>query len=482
MLTDTPAPKTLYERLASEFLAQIQAGVLRPGDRLPSVRRVSVQKELSITTVRQAYQTLEDRGLIEARPQSGYYVRWRRPKAQAALEVGPAALPVEPQSVQLQDLARRVRDDASQSTLVQFGAALPAPDLLPGGRLNNLLARVVRSGRVPPHLLGTAQGSPELRVQVARRAFLSGCSLDAHDVFITNGCTEALYLALRVACQPGDLVAIESPTYFGILQVLEALDLRVLEIPCDPTDGLDLDALRSALERHPVRAVVAVTNFSNPLGACMPEANKRALVEMLSARAIPLIEDDLYGELHFGERRPVVARRFDTQGGVMLCSSYSKSLSSGYRVGWLVPGRWAEKVERLKAAMNLFSPVPPQIAVASFLASGGFDHTLRRMRRAYALKIDKMADLVLCHFPEGTRVSCPQGGYVLWVQMPQAADSLELYRRGLALGITLAPGYLFAPGPRYRNYVRLNAAMLSAETEWAVRRLGELAGQLTKVG
>ena len=478
MLSEAPAPKTLYERLAAEFLGQIQAGVLRPGDRLPSVRRTSRQKVLSVTTVRQAYQTLEDRGLVEARPQSGYYVRWRRPKEQSALENSRGEGPVEPQRVQLQDLARRVRDDASLGSLVQFGAAVPAPDLLPSGRLNNLLARVVRSGRVPAHLLGTAQGCRELRVQVARQAYLAGCELAADDVFVTNGCTEALYLALRAVCRPGDLVAIESPTYFGILQVIEALDLRVLEIPCDPVAGLDLDALRLAAERHPVRAAVLVPNFSNPLGACMPEANKRALVELLAARDIPLIEDDLYGDLHFGDRRPAVARSFDQHGGVMLCSSYSKSLSPGYRVGWLAPGRWAERVERHKAALNLFSPVPPQLAIASFLESGGFDHVLRRMRRAYALRLAKMADMVLRYFPEETRVSSPQGGFVLWVQMPASVDSLDLYRRGLALGITLAPGYLFAPGPRYRHYIRLNAAMLWAETEWAVKRLGEAAGEL----
>jgi DNA-binding transcriptional MocR family regulator len=273
----------------NRLLGQIQAGVLRPGDRLPSVRRVSRQKVLSVTTVRRAYQTLEDRGLIEVRPQSGYYVRWRRPKEQSALEPGRDVASVEPQRVQLQDLAHRVRDDASQSNLVQFGAAVPAPDLLPGGRLNNLLARVVRAGRVPPHLMGTAHGCLELRVQVARRAFLAGCNLTAEEVFITNGCTEALYLALRAVCQPGDLVAIESPAYFGILQVIEALDLRIVEVSCDPTDGLDLDALRSALERYPVRAMVVVTNFSNPLGACMPDSNKRALVQMLSAHGIPLI-------------------------------------------------------------------------------------------------------------------------------------------------------------------------------------------------
>lgn len=478
MLNQASTPLLLYERLAGEFLNQIQTGMLIPGDRLPSVRNVSRQKALSVTTVRQAYQTLEDRGLIEARPQSGFYVRWRPQKELLTREIRPQEARLEPQRVQLQDLPRRIRDDASSGKLVQFGAAVPAPDLIPAGRLNNLLARIIRSGRVPPHLLGTAQGNRELRLQVARRAFLSGCSLNADDVYITNGCTEAIYLALRAVCQPGDLVVVESPTYFGILQVIEALDLRVLEIPCDPSTGLDLDSLRFALEHHPVRAALVVTNFSNPLGACMPDANKRTLMEMLAEKEIPLIEDDLYGDLHFGERRPVVARSFDNQGGVLLCSSYSKSLSPGYRVGWLAPGRWAEKVERLKAALNLFTPVATQLAIAGFLESGGFDHTLRRMRRVYALRTGKMADAVLRSFPDGTQVSSPQGGYVLWVKLPEAVDSLELYRQGLALGITLAPGYLFASDSRYRNYLRLNAAMLLDETRWAVERLGGLASGL----
>jgi DNA-binding transcriptional MocR family regulator len=470
----TPIP-LLYERLAGEFLSQIQTGKLIPGDKLPSVRNVSRQKALSVTTVRRAYQTLEARGLIEARPQSGYYVRWQPQKERLTRETRLQETKLEPQWVQIQDLPRRIRDDASSEKLVQFGAAVPAPDLIPAGRLNNILARIIRSGRVPPHLLGTAQGCHELRLQVTRRAFLSDCNLNADDIYITNGCTEALYLALRAVCQPGDLVAIESPTYFGILQVIESLDLRVLEIPCDPVIGLDLDALHFAIEQHPVRAAVVVTNFSNPLGACMPEANKRALVQMLAEKEIPLIEDDLYGDLHFRERRPVVARSFDSQGGVLLCSSYSKSLSPGYRVGWLAPGRWAEKVERLKAAFSLFSPVAPQLAIARFLESGGFDHTLRRMRRVYALRTEKMAAAILRNFPDHTQVSSPQGGYVLWVKLPEKVDSLALYQQGIALGITLAPGYLFAPGPRYRNYIRINAAMLLDETSWAVKRLGELA-------
>jgi len=482
VLNPSPIPIRLYERLAGEFSSQIQTGILVSGDKLPSVRHVSRQKAVSVTTVRQAYQLLEDRGMIVARPQSGYYVHWRHAKEPLTRDTGPHTTRLEPQRVEIQDLPRRIRDDASIGNLVQFGAAVPAPDLIPAGRLNNILARVIRSGSVPPHLLGTAQGCQELRIQVARRAFLAGCNMNAEDVYITNGCTEAIYLALRAVCQPGDLVAIESPTYFGVLQVLESLDLRVLEIPCDPATGLDLDALRVAVRQYPVRAAVVVTNFSNPLGACMPDANKRALVEILAEGQIPLIEDDLYGDLHFDERRPVVARSFDNQGGVLLCSSYSKSLSPGYRVGWLAPGRWAEKVERLKAALNLFTPVAMQLAIAAFLETGGFDHVLRRMRRVYATRTEKMADAVLRYFPDGTRVSSPQGGYVIWVKLPELVDTLELYRQSLVQGITLAPGYLFGTGSRYRNYIRLNAAMFLDENKWAIERLGDLVTGLALLG
>lgn len=467
----------LYERLAGEMLGQIQAGVFRPGERLPSVRRVSLQKRLSVTTVLQAYRVLEDRGAIEARPQSGYYVRLQS-LPPLSLRAPRAAQQVKPESVCLQDLAQRVLEDASQAGMIHLGAAVPAPDLLPGARLNSLLARLARTGRVAPHLLGSTQGSPELRIQIARRAFLAGCTLKPEEIVVTNGCTEALYLALRAVCAPGDLVAIESPTFFGILQALEAQGLQALEIPTHPEKGMNLEALQSALDNYDVSAVVVISNFSNPLGCSMPDENKRRLVQLLNLRQVPLIEDDIYGELSFLDRRPMVARAFNTQGGVMLCSSFSKCLSPGYRVGWIAPGRWFEPVMRMKAALNMFSSELPQLAVAAFLEGEGFDRCLRQMRRTYARRAAQMGDYILQFFPQGSRVSRPQGGYVLWVELPESVDSLELYRRALPLGITLAPGYLFASTPVYRNYIRLNAALMSPQTGWAVQRLGSLASEL----
>ena len=467
----------LYEQLAAEISGQIRQGGFRPGDRLPSVRQISLQKQISLSTVLQAYRMLEDHGLIEARPQSGYYVRLQRP-SDALLRPEKPTFPAQPETVRIQNLGQQILKDASQAGVVQFGAALPTSELLPSQALNRIMARLARDDAAPPSQLGSPQGCLELRVQAARRAYLAGCTLSPEDLLITSGCTEALHLALRSVCKPGDLVAIETPTFFGILQILEALGLQALEIPCHPQEGMSLEHLEEAILDHTIRAVIVISNFSNPLGSCMPEANKHKLAQLLNTHQIALIEDDIYGELSFSDRRPTVIKAFDSNGGIILCSSFSKCLSPGLRVGWIAGGRWQNDIEQNKSSTNMFSPVLPQLTIAAFLASGGFEHVLRKMRRAYIQKTAQMADLVLLSFPETTRVSSPQGGFVLWVQMPETVDSLELYRQALKFGIVFAPGFLFSASGRYRNYLRLNAAYLSPQTEWAIKRLGELAKRI----
>jgi len=467
----------LYERLAMEIAGQIERGTFRPGERVPSVRQASQQRNLSITTVLQAYQMLEDRGYIEARPQSGYYVLPR--PAASAPEPGVDAGSLDPCDVSIEDLAIMVLRDTMNPELIQFGAAIPDPKLLPIGRLNRILASLIRNDEVPHHVTGVPEGCEELRVQVAQRAFHAGCSLSPGEIIITSGCTEALSLALRAVCKPGDLVAIESPTYFGILQTLESQGLRALEIPTHHRDGISLGALSFALEHHQVSAVVVISNFSNPVGSCMPAENKKALVELLAEREIPLIEDDIHGELYFGGQRPKAAKSFDKKGLVLLCSSFSKDISPGYRVGWIAPGRFRRQIERLKMATNVGTPFITQLAIARFLENGGYDHHLRRIRRAYAGKVAAMSQAVLSHFPPGTRVSSPSGGFVLWVQLPEGVNSLTLYRQALKAGITIAPGRLFSStDDKYSNYIRLNAAYMSEAALPALVRLGRLVDRL----
>ncbi len=468
----------LYERLAKELAQQIQVGTFSPGERVPSVRQISQQRRLSVTTVLQAYRLLENQGMIEARPQTGYFVQAR--PVSLLPEPETSAPPADPTQVSTAELTMMVLRDALDPRLAQFGAAIPDPDLLPTSNLNRILASLARCPDIPQNVCGVPEGRKELRTVIARQTFTAGCHLTPDDIIITAGCMEAVSLSLRVVCQPGDLVAIESPTYYGMLQALQSQGLRALEIPTHHRQGISLDALRFAIAHHPVRACLLLPNFSNPLGSCMPDDNKKELVELLADHDIPLIEDDIHGELYYEGRRPQVAKAYDRKGLVLMCSSFSKDISPSYRVGWIAPGRFLAQVKQLKMATNVGTAILPQLAIAKFIASGSYERHLRKIRRAYAHKVNGMAQAVMRCFPEGTRVTTPAGGFVLWVQMPESVDSLVLYKRALKARITLAPGYMFSATTQYRNFIRLNAAYWSHQAEGALQRLGELVSQLAR--
>ena len=464
--------EALYETVAQRIIHLIDHGTYGVGDRIPSIRGLSRQMQVSLTTVMEAYRLLEDLGVIEAHPQSGFYVRARHlepPHVPAKSEaIG------DPIPVRMGDLVMRVMRDTLNPDLVQFSAALPNPDLLPTEKLTRLLAAVTRREQHRSDVYEIPPGCEELRVQVARRSLEAGCRLTPSDIIVTCGCQEAVVLSLRAVCKAGDIVAVESPTYFNFLQAIELLGLRALEIPTHPEEGMRLDALQQAVERHPVRACLLSTNFSNPLGATMPESKRAELVTLLARSDIPLIEDDVYGDLSFAGLRPRLAKSFDTKGMVLLCSSFSKTLAPGYRVGWIAPGRFQAQIEHLKFVSNIAAASPPAIAIAEFLANGGYDHHLRRVRRVYSAQMGLMSQHIYRFFPEGTRVSRPSGGYVLWVQCPEHVDAVSLYQRALRRGITLAPGPLFSPQQGYRNCIRLNSAQWSPKAAEAIAGLGQL--------
>jgi DNA-binding transcriptional MocR family regulator len=462
----------LYEKFAMELEAQIRAGTFPEGGRIPALRESSIQHGLSLSTVLQAYRLLETRGIIEARPQSGYYVKFK--PSGRSLQADPSPPRDDPTQVSIDELSMQLFQDTHDPDFAKFGAASPDPELLPMAKLDRIVVQLAKEGRFALDTSFYPEGCEELRVQVAQRAFGYGCSIRPDDVIITAGCSEAIALCLQALCRPGDLVAIESPTYFGILLEMEALHLKALEIPTNPGTGMSLDALAFALENHPVRAVIAMTNFNNPLGSCMPDEAKRELVELLERKGVPLIENDIYGELYFGDRRPSVAKAYDRSGSVLLCSSFSKDISPGYRIGWVAPGRFFQDVNKLKLAFNNGTSVLPQLTIASYLASGGYDLHLRKIRRAYAQKVARMSRAIMESFPEGTRITEPGGGYVIWVRLPGGLDSLLLYREAVKSLITIAPGYIFSPTHKHRDFIRLSAAAWSEKTEKDLARLGRL--------
>jgi DNA-binding transcriptional MocR family regulator len=277
---------------------------------------------------------------------------------------------------------------------------------------------------------------------------------------------------------PGDVLAVESPTYFVVLQIIESLGIKTVEIPTYPREGICLDALTGVLAKTKVKACLLMPTVHNPLGATMPEAKRRKLVSILADRDIPLIEDDIFGDLHFGQRRPRAVKAFDKQGIVLLCSSFSKTLAPGYRVGWVAPGRYRNQVLRLKMVTTMGNPVLTQMMIADFLQNGGYDQHLRRIRKAYASQVEMMTQAIDRHFPDGTRVTRPSGGFVVWVEFPKSIDALDLHRRALERRISIAPGPIFSPVGGFRNFARLNCGHVWSERiEEAIRTLGELAGE-----
>jgi len=442
-----------YEALAQEIAESIARGQLRPGERVPSVREASRSRGVSPSTVFEAYYLLEARGLIEARPRSGYFVSHTSNGQQEPESSRPV---IKERAVQVSELVFQVLGHAKDRALVPMGSAFPSPLLFPLPRLALATGKALR--RLDPWrtVEDLSPGSATLRRQIGLRYLGMGCGVDTEELVITNGAMEALNLCLESVARPGDLVAVESPTFYAALQALERHSLRAVEIATHPRTGIDVAALAAVMERHPVKACWLMPNFQNPLGSLMPDDAKQALVELLARREVPLIEDDVYGELYFGARKPRPAKAWDRAGGVLHCSSFSKTLAPGYRVGWVAAGRYAGEVAQRKLMSSIAAPLPSQEGLSEYLEHGGYDRHLRQLRATLAQHRHATLRDIAKHFPPGTRATRPEGGYFIWVELPAKIDALELHRLALSQGISLAPGHLFSADHRFRHHVRIN--------------------------
>ncbi len=474
---ETEEGTNLYEQVAHRIQGLIAEGTLQPGDRIPSVRKMHQQMNVSISTVLEAYRLLEDRGLIGARPQSGYFVRQKLLSHRD--EPNPSAPPRTALNVDT-SLAFRINKSLREPNMIKLGAAVADPSLFPTATLNRLISQTLKNYSDICHAYDVLPGCEPLRHEVARRLMDAGCSVTPDQILITNGTTEALYISLRAVTKPGDTVAIESPAYYGLLEVLASLHLRALELPTHPRDGLSLSALENALEKGQVAACALVSNFSNPLGTCMSDSHKKQLVEILQKYNIPLVEDDIYGDLPFQGERPKAIKAFDQSGLVLYCASCSKTLSPGLRVGWAVAGRYQTQVEQLKLFTNIATATVNQLAIASFLANGGYDRHLRQLRRCYSEQVMQMTQAIYDYFPPETKVSRPVGGHVLWVELPPEFDSMLLYEQAYQHKISIAPGSMFSASGAYQNCFRLNCGLpWSNELEQAMKTLGNLIKKLS---
>ncbi len=467
----------LYEQVAQTLRQRIRDGIYPSGARLPGLREIARQSSVSLSTAVAAVRLLEDEGWVEGRERSGFFVldiRGNGTSGSSAPDPGPA-------TVTGQSLTLSLLRASSSARFGQLGVAMPHHSFLPIQPLQRAFRQAARwrSGRAVEYAF--PPGVPELRQQVARRLSRAGCSAPPERVIITSGAQEALNLSLRVLTAPGDLIAVESPTYYGLLQCIEALELKVIEVPTHPDRGISVAALRLALEQWPVKACVLVPNHGNPVGYAMPDARKQALAALLDERGVALIEDDVYGDLGYCQGRPRTVQSFMRNGHWFLAGSASKTISAGLRLGWLVaPAPLQERINHLQYTYHAGASTLDQYALAEYLRRGGLNRHLRRVRAEYAALTERMAQLVMQSFPAGTSVNRPAGGYLLWVTCPETLDALELYRRALEHGVAIAPGSLFSATGRYRNCFRLNAATVwDAELETALSVLADMAQTLT---
>jgi DNA-binding transcriptional MocR family regulator len=464
-----------YAMLASEFESAIKKGVFPAGTRLPSIRKSCARYGVSMSTVMEAYGRLEERGLIEARPKSGYFVK---PPARARQPLDQTRPRRQPGEVNVGRLAMDVLAATSRPGMIPLGAGVPDESMLPITALARAYSRAARVNfRAAAGYIGP-NGVAVLREAVSRLLVESGCRECADDIVIANGGQEALMLALRAVTSPNDIVAVESPTYFGVLQALEALGLRALELPTDAIDGIDLDALEAAAQKGGIAACVLMPTYQNPLGFRMSDAAKQRAVEILARYKVTLIEDDIFGALGTETPRPLVAKSFDDAGDVILCGSFSKTVSPALRLGWLAPGRHLEEILHQKFLINIATATIPQLALADFLVGNRFRRATQTAARTYAQRTHLMREAVLRHFPEGTNCSTPVGGFLLWVEMPEPCRTMALYEKALEDGITFAPGRLFTRAASNDRSLRINCAAIEADDiDGVISRLGALAMQ-----
>jgi DNA-binding transcriptional MocR family regulator len=472
----------LYRQIASQIATQIDNGILKRGTKAPSIRRLSSERGISISTALAAYRALENDGYLEARPQSGYYVRERHNVNSTGIlppEIEQSTPSLEPTTVRNAELVVRVlqasnyASNSGNADLYQLGAAICCPSYLPTDALTKCLINAAKRYPDIGNSYDFAPGTPVLRTAIARRALDYGLTLHPDDIVLTVGATEALQLCLRAVTNPGDAVAIGSPTYYNILQLIESLGLRAVEVATHPNDGVVLESLEQALESEKISACIFMPSFGNPLGARMSDENKKRLVAMLDKWEVPLIEDDVWGNTNFEGARPKPAKCYDQTGNVLLVSGFSKTLAPGYRVGWVAAGRYRKRVEYLKIVGSEGNPTLPSLAIAEFLNHGGYDYHLRRIRRYFAEQTQMALEGIAKHFPEGTKTNRPKGGHFLWVELPQHIDTIELFEDAIKEGILIAPGPIFSARQKFKNYMRVNCGYNSPQRmDFALEKLG----------
>lgn len=466
----------LYEEIAERIINLIENGVLKEGDKIPSIRTLSNQLGVSLNTVKESFWHLENRNYIQSIPQSGYYVRNLNNKIIKNETVDPKVY--SPVKVSLCKIYNAFQKEGQCPPEAELGIATTSSSLWPKNKIRKCIQEIIRYDNNTVFKYSISPGYKPLLEQISILALQAGINIKPDEIIITSGCMESIYLAVNAICSPGDTIAVQTPMFFNFIQLCEELNLNILEIPCNKDTGINIDILKFVLSQYDVKAFLSIPNFNNPCGSFTSESKKEELVNVLEEANVFLIEDDIYADIYYTGNRPKPCKAYDKTGNVILCSSFSKTIAAGLRVGWIVPGKLYKKIEKSKLLTNIGSSTLDQMIITKYLQSGSIERHLRKIRKILRNQIQAMRKLILENFPDGTSVTDPKGGFVLWIELPESIDTLKLFELLLDRGIIIAPGVTFSASGKYNNFFRLNAGIWNEKIIQSVKYIGETASKM----
>ncbi|AQX14158.1 GntR family transcriptional regulator [Elizabethkingia meningoseptica] len=438
-----------YTIFTSVIEENINKGILKPGDKLPSVRNIKQEFKLSTSSVQSGYDYLTFKGLVTGIPRQGYVVTKR---IQQTDEPHPVPAPV-PRDPVFRENIMLTSDQTRYSEFAPLNAAAPSGLFMPQKLILRTMQSVIREKGSALLRYYPANGSEELRDLLSRRSARHGALINPDELLVTDGALQALYIALAATTNPGDLVAVESPCVFSVLEVIASLRLKSIEIPVGYKEGFDTDYLENVCKKNPVKAIVLTPNFHNPTGILMTDNRKKEVLDIAERHHIPVIENDIYGDLYFGHSRPSTIKNFDTSGLVITYSSFSKTLAPGIRLGWLSAGQFFSKAERIKFSLGRSVSPFNQEVINKLLDSTAYERHLRTFRQQLEQQAMTLTDQFSHFFPD-SYTHIPQGGYSIWSRLPAATDMEQFYQYCKKYHLQITPGKTFSFTNAYDHYFR----------------------------
>lgn len=460
-----------FEMFTSAIEKNIRDGIYKPGQKLPSVRSLKQQFQTSVSTIQNGYEHLIILGLVVSIPKSGYYVSAYQPqKKQPPSQKNPVIRDaVFEKNI---DLITSSRD---KKKIIEFNVATPGDLIISQKLLLRTMQQVIREHGVSLLRYYPPSGSDELKSNIIKHAAGHQTRIDQQELLITDGALQSLLIALATVCNAGDVIAVESPCVFSVLEVIRVLQLKVIEVPLDPVNGFDVFFFKKACQKNKVKAAIITPNFHNPTGTLLSDEIKKEIVGIIQQHEIAVIENDIYGDLNFSGKRPTTLRSFDDSGSVITYTSYAKSLAPGIRLGWLAAGKFLQRAEQIRFCMgNTVSPVY-QETVNRLLSTNSYERHIRAFRTQLAKNASLSINLLSKHFPENISVIPPSGGYNLWVKMPDSTDMNDFYKQCEKIGVKFTPGYTFSFSPMYSHHFRIVFAdKYSTSKIKALEKIGKL--------